>query len=217
MKKTVYFFVILLLLSCSEKKSSKNLDDENKKENVSAQTNVLALGTKDSLSVDNNINVQENKNFFDKKYNVNYLMVVDESTLADHPIQNFLDCKDSYFTIHYVPKTQELKDFWNINYFQNLNLDNINFEKESTYIESKIKGHLNDYSIFCYYVQPQYLGFNGGCTEESVFLKTNAKAQIYHYKTQEKKWELVKETKSMMLPRIMESNYFNSNFPHLFN
>jgi hypothetical protein len=54
---------------------------------------------------------QQEINFFDKKYHASFSMLVDESTIADHPIQTFLDCTDSYFTIHYIPKSQSLKTF----------------------------------------------------------------------------------------------------------
>lgn len=156
-------------------------------------------------------------NFFDKKYATDYTMVVDESTLADHPIQNFLDCKDSYFTIHYIPKNQALKEFWSQEYFQNRNMDNIDFEKESKEIEKKIKNNINDYAIFCYYVSPKYIKSNNGCTIESVYLTENTLANIYYFNNQSKNWELLKKEKSTYLPRIIETEYFTSNFPTYFN
>ena len=155
--------------------------------------------------------------FFDKKYASDYTMIVDESTLADHPIQTFLDCKDSYFTIHYIPKKQELKDFWNIKYFQNRNIDNIDFKNESKYIEEKIKNEINDYAIFCYYVSSKYIKSNNGCTIESTYLDENTLANIYYYNNQSKNWKLLKQDKSEYLPRIIETEYFISNFPTCFN
>ena len=156
-------------------------------------------------------------NFFDKKYASDYTMIVDESTLADHPIQTFLDCKDSYFTIHYIPKKQELKDFWNIKYFQNRNIDNIDFKNESKYIEEKIKNEINDYAIFCYYVPSKYIKSNNGCTIESIYLDENTLANIYYFNNQSKNWLLIKQEKSGHLPRIIEAEYFTSNFLTYFN
>ena len=156
-------------------------------------------------------------NFFDKKYASDYTMIVDESTLADHPIQTFLDCKDSYFTIHYIPKKQELKDFWKIKYFQNRNIDNIDFKNESKYIEEKIKNEINDYAIFCYYVPSKYIKSNNGCTIESIYLDENTLANIYYFNNQSKNWLLIKQEKSGHLPRIIEAEYFTSNFLTYFN
>ncbi|WP_435525923.1 hypothetical protein [Chryseobacterium indoltheticum] len=70
----------------------------------------------------------ESINFFDKKYAVQYTMIVDESTPADHPIKTFLDGTDSYFTIHYIPKTRTLEGCWRNQYFKNKDIDKINFE-----------------------------------------------------------------------------------------
>ncbi len=156
--------------------------------------------------------------FFNKKYATDYTMIVDESTLADHPIQTFLDCKDSYFTIHYIPKNQELQNFWSQEYFQNRNIDNIDFEKESKEIETKIKNNINDYAIFCYYISPKYIiKSNNGCTIESAYLAENTLANIYYFNHQNKNWELLKQDKSTYLPRIIETKYFTSNFPTYFN
>lgn len=156
-------------------------------------------------------------NFFDKKYVSDYTMIVDESTLADHPIQTFLDCKDSYFTIHYIPKKQELENFWNIKYFQSRNMDNIDLKNESKHIEEKIKHKINDYAIFCYYIPSKYIKSNNGCTIESAFLAENTVANIYYYNNQSKNWQLLKQEKSEYLPRIIETEYFTSNFPTYFN
>ena len=156
-------------------------------------------------------------NFFDKKYTSEYSMIIDESSLSDHPLQTFLDCKDSYFTIHYIPKKQELKDFWNIQYFQNRNMDNIDFEKESREIEKKIKNNFNDYAIFCYYIPSKYIESSNGCTEESAFLAKNTIAKVYYYNNQSKIWQLLKQEKSEYLPRIIDTKYFISNFPTYFD
>lgn len=156
-------------------------------------------------------------NFFDKKYASEYSMIIDESNLTDHPIQTFLDCKDSYFTIHYIPKKQELKDFWSIKYFENLDIDNIDFQKESKEIEKEIKNNFNDYAVFCYYIPSKYIESSNGCTEESAFLAKNTISEIYYLDNQNKIWQLLKQEKSEYLPRIIDTKYFISNFPIYFN
>ncbi|MBM7421455.1 MULTISPECIES: hypothetical protein [Chryseobacterium] len=156
-------------------------------------------------------------NFFDKKYAAQYTMIVDESTPADHPIKTFLDCTDSYFTIHYIPKTQALEDYWRNQYFKNKDIDKINFETESKIIEKKINESSKDYAIFCYYVPSKFLKSNAGCSSESVYLDDRTNAEIYYYDNQENKWKLIKQKLSNILPRILESKYFKTNFPSYFS
>lgn len=155
-------------------------------------------------------------NFFDKKYASDYTMIVDESTLADHPIQTYLNCEESYFTIHYIPKTQELNRYWNVSYFQNLNLENIDLENESKVIEEKIKSEFKDYAVFCYYVPAKYIA-SGTCAHESVFLANNTLAKIFYFNKKSRNWQLLKQEESASLPRIIESEYFTGNFRFLFN
>lgn len=157
-----------------------------------------------------------NINFFDKKYTAQYTMIVDESTPADHPIKTFLDCTDSYFTIHYIPKTKVLEDYWRKQYFKNKDIDKINFETESKIIEKKINESSKDYTIFCYYVPSKFLKSNAGCSSESVYLDDRTNAEIYYYDNQENKWKLIKQKLSNILPRILESKYFKTNFPSYF-
>ena len=110
-----------------------------------------------------------------------------------------------------------MKDFWNIKYFQNRNIDNIDFKNESKYIEEKIKNEINDYAIFCYYVPSKYIKSNNGCTIESIYLDENTLANIYYFNNQSKNWLLIKQEKSGHLPRIIEAEYFTSNFLTYFN
>lgn len=158
----------------------------------------------------------ENIDFFDKKYFTEYSLVVDESTPADHPIQTFLDCNDSYFTIHYVPKSSELKAFWGEDYLNTYDINNLDFEKESIKIEKKIKSNLNDYAIFCYYVPSKFIRTNSICSEESVYLADDTNAEIFYYNSQEKKWEQIGDEKLDVLPKMLDSKYFISKFPHYF-
>lgn len=146
-----------------------------------------------------------------------YSMIVDESTPADHPIQTFLDCNDSYFTIHYIPKLPELKVFWGENYLNTYDIDNLDFEKESVKIEEKIKSNINDYVIFCYYVPSKFLRTNSVCSEESVYLDDKTKVKIYYYNSQEKKWNQISNEKSSIPPKIPDSKYFIDKFPNYFN
>lgn len=155
-------------------------------------------------------------NFFDQKYDAEYTMIVDESTPADHPIKTFLDCNDSYFTIHYIPKTQRLGTYWGNQYFENKDIDKMNFERESREIEARIKKSSNDYAVFCYYVPSKFLKSNAGCSSESVYLDDKTKAEVYYYNSHEGKWKLIKQELSSVIPRILESKYFKTNFPSYF-
>ncbi|MEC5395840.1 hypothetical protein [Bergeyella sp. RCAD1439] len=189
MKIIVLLLVISLLSICSCK--------ENGKKSVTDST-------------------QNQIDFFDKKYFTEYSLVVDESTLADHPIQTFLDCNDGYFTIHYIPKSPELRVFWSEDYLNTYDIDKLDFEKESIKIEKKIKSNLNDYAIFCYYVPSRFLRTNSICSEESVYLDDETNAKIYYYNSQDKKWEQISDEKSNVLPKIFDSKYFTNKFPNYF-
>ncbi len=160
--------------------------------------------------------VEKTYNFFDKKYEAKYSMVVDESTPTDHPIQTFLDCNDSYFTIHYVPKSPELKAFWSEDYLNIYDIDNLDSDKESIEIGKKIDNNLTDYVIFCYYVPSKFLKTNSVCSEESVYLDDKTDAKIYYYSPQEKKWNQISNEKSSILPKIPDSKYFINKFPNFF-
>ena len=160
--------------------------------------------------------VEKIYNFFDKKYEATYSMVVDESTPADHPIQTFLDCNDSYFTIHYIPKSRKLKEFWGEDYLTSNDIDNLDFKKVSIEIGKKINNNITDYVIFCYYVPSKFLKTNSICSEESVYLDDKSDAKIYYYNPKERKWNQISSEKSNVLPKILDSNYFISKFPNYF-
>ncbi|WP_185290820.1 hypothetical protein [Chryseobacterium lactis] len=159
---------------------------------------------------------QQEINFFDKKYHASFSMLVDESTIADHPIQTFLDCKDSYFTIHYIPKSQSLKNFWKKEYFEKNNIEMMNQDKESGNIEAIVKKNINDYDVFCYYVSSKFLKTHSHCSTESVFLDDKTQAQIYNYSAKENKWKLIKEIQSSQIPPILDSKYFTDHLPYYF-
>lgn len=97
----VIFIFFYFTISCKERFNQNNTNISNVINDKNVTKTKVSNQQKDSLSI----------NFLDKKYTSEYSMIIDESTFADHPIQTFLDCKDSYFTIHYIPKKQELKDF----------------------------------------------------------------------------------------------------------
>lgn len=195
MQLNKFFLIILILLFSCKRDVQEN--------------HIVSKKTKQTSTT-------ESINFFDKKYSAKYTMIVDESTPADHPIKTFLDCRDSYFTIHYIPKTRELEDYWVNQYFKNKDIDKINFETENKEIENKIRESSKDYTIFCYYVPSKFLKSNAGCSSESVYLDDKTNAEIYYYNNQENKWILIKQELSNVLPRILESKYFKTNFPSYF-
>ncbi|GAA5084093.1 hypothetical protein GCM10023210_03490 [Chryseobacterium ginsengisoli] len=156
--------------------------------------------------------------FFDQKYNnETFSMLIDESTISEHPILSYLNCEDEgYFSIHFVPKSDSLMQFWKKGFFKNYDFNNFDLEKDNEYIRKKLKSHFNNYNIFSYQIEKKYLDSNNGCTIESVFLKNESSAKIYLYDEESKKWEFLKTIKSKILPPYVDNNYFIQNFPQLF-
>ena len=156
-------------------------------------------------------------NFYDKKYSGSlYSLVIDESNISDHPIKSYLNCKDEgYFTIHYIPKTEEGRHYWKDVFLEKYDFENIDGENDSKKIQELLKNKFNEYSIFSYQIKKQFLTSNGGCTEESVYAKKNTTAQIYYY-NQNNTWELVKEINSEQLPPYPNSEFFINNFSKYF-
>ncbi|MCU7618767.1 DUF5991 domain-containing protein [Chryseobacterium sp. PBS4-4] len=162
--------------------------------------------------------IKKELNFFDKKYeNSLYSLVVDESNISDHPIKSHLDCKEEgYFTLHFVPKTEELRYFWKKTFLREYDFDNIDLKKDDAKISDIIKNHTNEYSIFSYQIKKEYLDANGNCTVESVYAKKNTVAQIYYYNASNDDWELKKEMNSVTLPPYLDSDFFVTNLPRYF-
>lgn len=148
-------------------------------------------------------------NFLDKKYFSGYTLIIDESNISEHPFFSYLDCKkEGYFTVHLIPKSKSLASYWK-EYYRNKNFKNIDLEKERTEITDKVKGNMDKYDVFCYLVPKKYLKTNADiCTEESVFLSSDAQATVYFYAQDEKEWKRVASVKAEVLPPYAKSSFF---------
>lgn len=191
--KLAFIFIFLLFVSCNG--DAQKIKTETKKE--SKQLNV---------------------NFSDKKFdNLDFSLIIDESNISDHPVKSFLDYKDEgYFTIHYIPKTENLRKFWKEDYLKNFDSDNIDLKKESQKIHKIVNKSHDDYEIFAYSINKEFLASNGACTEENTYAKKNTNAQIYHYQANNKQWKLVKELNSDRMPPYYDNDFFTNNFPSYF-
>lgn len=156
--------------------------------------------------------------FLDQKYNNEFFsMLIDESTISEHPILSYLNCQDEgYFSIHFVPKSDSLIQFWKSDFFKNYDFNNFDLEKDNKYIRQKLKNNFNKYNIFSYQIEKKYLDSKDGCTIESVFLKDGTSAKIYLYNEENKKWQFLKTIKTKILPPYADNNLFIENFPQLF-
>ncbi|MCL8536271.1 DUF5991 domain-containing protein [Chryseobacterium gallinarum] len=193
LNKAIYTLVLLLFISCKGDAQNQNLrkKEEEKKENKTLD-------------------------FFDKKFGEpKYSLIIDESNIADHPIVSHLDCQQvGYFTIHYIPKTNELQNFWKNSFLKNYDFNDINLEKDNAKISNLLKNKNDSYNIFSYQIPKNDL--EGNCTEENVYAKKDAIAHIYFYNSIEKRWNLLKDIKSDVLPPYLNSEFFKSNFPNYF-
>lgn len=159
----------------------------------------------------------EQIDFLDKKYFEKYELIIDESNISDHPFFSYLDCqKEGYFSVHFVPKDTNLRDFWKKDYYKDTDFNKYDFEKDGKRIEELINGKLMKYNIFSYTIKREFLNAKNGCNIESVFLKDNNIADIYLYNQLQKKWELMKSEKSIILPPYAYNEFFTSHFPELF-
>lgn len=156
--------------------------------------------------------------FFDKKYNSEFFsMLIDESTISEHPIISYLNCQDEgYFTVHFVPKSDSLMQFWKKEFFKNYDFDNFDLKKDNEYIRNKLKDNFKKYNIFSYQIEKEYLDSNNGCTIESIFFKNNSNAKIYFYNDKNKKWEFLKTIKTKILPPYADNDFFIQTFPQFF-
>jgi hypothetical protein len=162
--------------------------------------------------------IQEQIDFFNKKYFEKYELIIDESNISDHPYFSYLDCqKEGYFSVHFVPKESNLRDFWKKDYYKDTDFNKYDFEKDSKRIEELINGKLLKYNIFSYAIKKELLNTKNGCTKESVFLKDDSIVDIYIYNQQIKKWELIKSEKSNILPPYHDNDYFLKLFPEIFS
>lgn len=157
--------------------------------------------------------------FFDKKFsNILYRLVIDESTISDHPQKSYLDCEsEGYFTIHYIPKTERLRHYWNNQFFEKYDINNVDLERDDRKIGEVLKNNMNEYEIFSYKINNEYLDSHGQCTVESVFAKKNTFAHLYYYNQTDKTWELFKNISSETLPPYFNSDFFLNNFSEYFN
>lgn len=162
--------------------------------------------------------IVQSTDFFNKKYFNGYQMSVDESTRSEHPFNSFLDCeKEGYFSIHFIPIKDSLVAFWKNKYFKENKYEHDDSETENSIIAKLLTGNNDQYNIFSYQIDKEYLQSNNGCTTESIFLKDKTIAKIYYYDQENKKWNFLKNIESQKLPPSVSSNFFKINFPKFFN
>lgn len=154
--------------------------------------------------------------FLNAKYAKEYSIIVDESTLLDHPFYSYLDCKkEGYFSVHFIPKSEETRKFWS-NYYtesNNQNPDELDARKESFKIKKVINSNGKEYVIFCYWIAKEHLETNGLCSIESIYAKDTAKGKIYLLNPKSGIWEFKEEQSVALLPPYYESSFFINKFP----
>lgn len=171
-----------------------------------------------SKEVSKNHNNDENINFLDKKYLTGYLLNLDGSSLSEHPIVNYLDCKnEGYFTMHFIPKSDTLKAFWKDKYRKVYRYEYDDLETENKYISSILKNNYNLYNIFLYKINKEDIIKDPLCSLESVSIKDNSIANIYFLDQINNSWNLIKQVRENILPPYHDNNYFLKLFPKLFS
>ncbi len=145
-------------------------------------------------------------NFFDKKYDSDYSLIIDESNISDYPQMSYLDCdKTGYFTIYFVPKKPDLINYWK-GYYNDADFETLNIDESNKQITSIVKNNWNNYYKFCYYVPSSFIDKSNGCTIESLNLTNDTKATIYLFKNNN--WIELKTIESTILPPYLESSFF---------
>ncbi|SHF99751.1 hypothetical protein [Chryseobacterium vrystaatense] len=158
--------------------------------------------------------ITSENHFFDKKYFQGYLMSVDESTHAEHPFFSYLDCeKEGYFSVHFIPKTEKLISFWRDKYFEENKYEYDDLKTENRIVNQLLNGKYNLYNIFCIQVTKNFLDTSNGCTEESINLKNDAKANIFLYNYNTKQWDFQENTKINTLPPYADNEFFFNRLP----
>lgn len=203
-RKIIALFVTLLTIfySCEKQKN-----------------NVAPQDLNADISVKNHNSITDYIDFSSKKYLSPFELVIDESNIADHPFQRYLDCAvEGYFAIHYIPKSKNIKTFWKNEFYNKIDFSTYNFSGDSSKIKKLIRDESANYNIFAFWVKKQFLEKNNGCTVESIYLTKGAKADIFYYNNQTKTWEILNEgVTAEKLPPYYDSDYFTSKFPNLFS
>ena len=111
--------------------------------------------------------------FFDKKYEkAIYSLIIDESNISDHPIMSYIDCfNEGNFTIHFIPKENDLKIYWRKMFYAKGDFENIDLDSDSKKIYKLLKDKFNEYFIFSCQIKKEYLVNKDNCTEESISVK----------------------------------------------
>ncbi|WP_131701402.1 hypothetical protein [Chryseobacterium sp. FH2] len=180
---------------------------------------ILLLLTSCKGDAQNNKVEKEQINFFDKKYDTDnkYYMVIDESNISNHPIKSYLNCKkEGYFSIHFIPKTDSLRQFWENIFFKNYDFNNFNIERDNIYIRNKIKNNYDKYNIFSIHIEKKFLSSNNACSVESTYFIDNSYINIYLYNEKSQNWKLLKTIKAEMLPPYYDNKFFVTNFSKYF-
>ncbi|MGQ4706570.1 hypothetical protein [Capnocytophaga gingivalis] len=148
--------------------------------------------------------------FFDKKYEkAIYSLIIDESNISDHPIMSYIDCfNEGYFTIHFIPKENDLKIYWRKMFYAKGDFENIDLDSDSKKIYKLLKDKFNEYFIFSCQIKKEYLVNKDNCTEESISIKKKAKCCIYMYDPTYKKWKLIDIIYAKILPPYYNNLFF---------
>lgn len=156
--------------------------------------------------------------FLDKKYLTGYVLNIDGSSLSEHPIINYLDCKnEGYFSMHFIPKSDTLRVFWADKYKKTYKYEYDDLDTENKHISGLLKNNYNLYNIFLYKINKEYIVRDRLCSEESVKIQDNSIANIYLLDQTNNSWKLIKQLKENVLPPYHDNNYFLKLFPKLFS
>lgn len=156
-------------------------------------------------------------NFLNKKYFNGCELIIDESNISDHPLFNYIDCKnEGYFSVHFIPNNSELQNYWKSEHYKGIDISNLDIEKDKEKIENKLKNNYNNYSIFSCSLKKEYLLPNSKCNEETIYTKNKSILDIYFYNQNNKQWQKIKSLNTNKLPPYYDNDFFIQNFPQVF-
>lgn len=174
MKKIITYLLLLLLISCNgQGKDDKLVNQDKKEQNGKRNTTSQTI------------------NFLDYKYQKGGYSVPDNLTGNLNPSYSYFDKDLGTFTVDYIGKTSEERNFWNVTnntgFFNNNSPEK---EGENSYrIHNILEKRKDDYYIFATFLDKSYI--KNISSDGEFDIKNNAEQKIYLYQGNNK-WKLLK-------------------------
>lgn len=181
-------------------------------------TTFLFISCKNSNAQNLEASISDNSiDFLSEKYSTDFRLNIDGYTRADHPLYDYLDCKEEvFFVVHFIPKTEALQSYWLHDFLKENSYEYDDAVLENKFIQKEIKNNYKEYNIFACHVTKKYIKNPEDCTEEAVHFKKGSETDVYVYNPDQKTWRYLNFISTNKNPLYYNSKYFKEHYPDLF-